>query len=128
MAEPAIAPNRPIRGYTLTVRFTGFDFARIFIERVVRADCARCDSPEREEFCEKPAARVYYQDCAEWYACCPDHFPEGEQWCGSTPFLGLVEMLIIPGERFDVFRASWTEAERRGIKVTPYYLEEADGV
>lgn len=65
-------------GYEAIVKVNGFQDARHWIQRMVRAGIVECSS------CAKPATHVYWQDQAEWYPHCEDHRDSGDQWTGST--------------------------------------------
>lgn len=82
-----------MQGLSIKRFFDNFQDMRAFLEAMVNDGIVRCLSPERDELCDDPATRIFWQDQAEWYPCCDEHWPvywmyelyEG-QWTGSTPF------------------------------------------
>lgn len=75
----------PNYGFCIERECTGFEDKKFFLYRAVAAGVVRCISPERTGLCDSPAVRIYWQDQAEWYPCCAEHFPYGaEMWSGHT--------------------------------------------
>ena len=105
----------PLSGVDLQRWFPTFQDLRGAAESLLLACALVCVSPERHERCDNPATAIFWQDQAEFYPCCAEHWPGGEQWTGSTRFPrgGRMGGFLCFDERIgpDVLEV-WTKAEK----------------
>lgn len=71
-------PIEQVTATQIVIRVDGFQDARHWMYRIMRAGIATCSS------CDKPATHIYWQDQAEWYFECNDHYTAAPMWSGHT--------------------------------------------
>lgn len=62
----------------IIIRVDGFHDAKHMMYRMLREGVATCSS------CDKPATHIFWQDRAEWYFECDEHYTDQPMWTGST--------------------------------------------
>ena len=62
----------------IVIKVDGFQDAKDWMYRLIRAGVATCSS------CDKPANHIWWNDAAEGYFECDDHYNPAPMWCGST--------------------------------------------
>jgi hypothetical protein len=77
MAE-TIQPIPSIEATRILIKVDGFRDAKRWLYRLLHAGIATCST------CDKPAVYIFWNDAAEWYFECEDHYDPREQWTGST--------------------------------------------
>ena len=109
-------------GIKAIIKVDGFHDAKQWIYRLVRDRVAKCAS------CDKPATQVFWQDRAEWYCFCGEHYDGGEMWTGSTRWnpSSFSKNLIPDIEKVKVWRRSLSEDEQKVVRLkkfdaTDYY-------
>lgn len=65
-------------GLKIIIKVDGFQDAKQWMYRLVRAGVATCSS------CDKPATHIWWNDAAEWYFECGEHYTDAPMWGGST--------------------------------------------
>lgn len=86
------------KGLSLSFHATSMNDLRRTLGKLVQAGIVRCVSPDRSSLCDTPAKDIFWQDQAEWYPCCGSHWPDEDQWTGSTRqrFPTEVDVCVIP--------------------------------
>lgn len=65
-------------GLKIIIKVNGFAHAKSWMYDLIRAGVATCSS------CDKPATRIWWNDAAEWYFECGEHYTDAPMWSGST--------------------------------------------
>lgn len=105
----------PLAGIEVGRYMSHFADMRATADSLLRAGALVCVSPGRHARCDKPATAIFWQDEAEFYPCCDEHWPHCDQWCGNTRFPrgGRTAMFLCFAERIgpEVDQV-WTHVER----------------
>ena len=62
----------------IVIKVNGFHDAKDWMYRILRAGITTCSS------CDKTAVRIWWNDAAEWYYECGDHYTDKPMWGGHT--------------------------------------------
>lgn len=107
-------------GLKIIIKVDGFQDAKRWLERLVKAGVARCAA------CDKPAVQLWWNDAAEWYCNCGDHYESGPQWTGSTRWNPSVFDKIVMPDKARAWAATLDPKEQKCIHfrefdATDYY-------
>ena|SRR5882757_7393195 len=98
-------------GIQLKRWYSSFAKFKTTLYDLLRAEALICMSPNREERCDLPATRIFFQDECELYPCCGAHFPDGQQWTGSTRMRGGQYRIVnIFAEKLSCAQVDWDPA------------------
>jgi hypothetical protein len=103
-----IQPIPRIEATRILIQVDGFGDAKRWMYRLLHAGIATCSR------CEKPATHIFWNDAAEWYFECEEHYDSREQWTGSTrwdPFL--LSKRVIPDKAQDWYLTLEPDEQRR---------------
>lgn len=67
-----------VMGLKIIIQVEGFANAKSWMYDLIRAGVVTCSS------CDKPATRIWWNDAAEWYFECGEHYTTAPMWTGST--------------------------------------------
>lgn len=98
----------------IIIRVDGFHDAKDWMYRVLRAGIATCSS------CDKPAGRIYWQDQAEWYFECDDHYTPHGMWSGHTRWNPEVFSKRVIPELAQAWIATLDPDERQRVRLKEY--------
>ena len=111
-------------GLSLQIFVHSFADMKYWIDRFMGAKILRCLSPMRKEMCDEVATKIFWQDQAEWYPCCPKHDPGPPQWTGNTHFsLHVMDLPVIPEKAIEWLNTLESE-DRKRISIEEYERKE----
>lgn len=98
----------------IIIRVSGFHDAKDWMYRILRAGIATCSS------CDQIASRIYWQDQAEWYFECGDHYTPHDMWSGHTRWNPSVFSKRVDPEKARAWIATLEPDERDRIRLQEY--------
>lgn len=102
-------------GYEAIIEVDGFRDASRWIYRMIDAGIVECGQ------CEQPATHVFWQDQAEFYCRCNQHWEYGEQWTGSTRWNPQsFGMYVRSKEAAEEWRSTLTTDEQGRVKIESF--------
>ncbi len=111
-------------GLSLKIFVQSFHDMKYWVDRFRYAGILRCLSPERDHLCDNPVSRIFWQDQAEWYPCCVEHWPGPPQWTGSTRFHPHVMDLPVIAQKALEWLKTLDPEDRKRIKTEEYERKE----
>ncbi len=105
-----------ILGKSLVIQVRGFNDAKLWIDRCVRAGIVKCAGGN----CWNAATHTFWQDRAEWYCLCESHREHGQQWTGSTHWNPSSFSLAVLPDKIDAWLSQLEPQYRKFFSIEDY--------